>query len=88
MLYNIWKTLSVILSNALSQKQLVLEASNLVSLKETAEFQQYGTDFEKAKRQLEEWVNDELETSEEGVRFLKEVPNNSRRAALSFKKTK
>lgn len=54
MLYNIWKTLSVILSNALSQKQLVLEASNLVSLKETAEFQQYGTDFEKAKRQLEQ----------------------------------
>lgn len=78
----------MILSNALSQKQLVLEASNLVSLKETAEFQQYRTDFEKAKRQLEEWVNDELETSEEGVRFLKEVPNNSRRAALSFKKTK
>lgn len=78
--------LSVILSNTLSQKQLVLEASNVVSLKEPGEFQQYRTNFEKAKRKLEKWVHDELETSEEGVRFLKKVPSISWRTVLSVKR--
>lgn len=52
MMYNNWKMLSVNLSNTLSQKQLVLEPSNVVSLKEPGKFQQYGTDFEKAERKL------------------------------------
>jgi len=49
MMYNNWKMLSVNLSNTLSQKQLVLKVSNVVSLKEPSGFQQDGTDFEKAK---------------------------------------
>lgn len=70
----------------MQKKQLVLEASNQVSLKEPGEFQQYGTDFEKAKRKPEKWVNNDLETSEEGVGFLKKVPNISWRTVLSFKR--
>lgn len=78
--------LSVNLSNTLSQKQLVLEPSNVVSLKEPGKFQQYGTDFEKAERKLGKWVNDELETSQEDVRFLKKVPNTPWGTVLSFKR--
>lgn len=52
-MYNNWKTLSVILSNTLSEKQIVLEASNIVSLKEPGEFKQYGIHLEKVKRKLE-----------------------------------
>jgi len=44
MMYNIWKTLPVILTNTLSRKQPV------VALKETGELQQYGTDFQKGKK--------------------------------------
>lgn len=61
--------LSVILSDTLSKKQIVLEASNVVSLKEPGEFKQYGIHFEKVKRKFEKWLNDELETSEEGQIF-------------------
>lgn len=68
-MYNNWKTLSVILSNTLSEKQIVLEASNIVSLKEPGGFKQYGIHLEKVKRKLEKWVNDELETSEDGQIF-------------------
>lgn len=45
--------LSVILSDTLSKKQIVLEASNVVSLKEPGEFKQYRIHFEKVKRKFE-----------------------------------
>lgn len=69
MMYKNWKMLSVILSDILSKKQIVLEASNIAYVKEPGEFKQYGIHFEKVKRKLEKWVNDELQTSEEGQIF-------------------
>lgn len=53
MMYKNWKMLSVILSDILSKKQIVLEASNIAYVKEPGEFKQYGIHFEKVKRKLE-----------------------------------
>lgn len=66
-------------SDTFSKKQIVLEASNMVYVKEPGEFKQYGIHFEKVKRRLEKCVNDELETSEEGQIFkesARHLPKN------------